>query len=248
MFDVFDTLRDTIFAKSLSDRFASDQSNKFFVEEINHFSNSLNDYLVENAAKEAYVAIFGLIMEVFGKFLSDVNEDSDVDQPMYVVEKKELLNLIQTFKQKITKERLGFKKRGGSKKKEGFKWVDDKNKVEFYETVENLPKIKDKPMWEYAFFQLNENDFNFIYIEYLRTQTVFKEVPETIFRKAITTWRNYLDNFSNPKQEEKPKAFAFEYALHLLEFPETKYSSLNKYYSQGRKLSEINSLSKENSN
>lgn len=247
LFEVFDTLRASIFAKSLSERFASDQANNFFVEQINHFSNSVNKYITENVLNEASLSAFDIIAEAISKILVDLNESLSLDEKITTEYTKDLIQSVQKFRQKMARERLGLKGRGGSKKREGFKWVDDKNKIEFYKTVENLPKIKNKPMWEYAFFQLNENDFHYDYINHLRTQTVFREVPETIFRKAINTWRKYLDSSSNPRQEEKPKAFAFEYTLHLLEFPETKYSSLNKYYSQGKRLSEINSLAKENS-
>jgi len=46
---------------------------------------------------------------------------------------------------------------------------------------------------------------------------------------------------------EKPLAFALNHALYLLDYPEAKFSTMRRYYGEGKKMFINNDLSKENS-
>lgn len=245
--ELFDTLRASVFIQSLMKSFASKEENRFFAEQINNFSESIISYITENAVTAASMASGNLFIEAVAKNINNVNNEIGLDEPLTDKERKNFIKLFQDLNQRVTKERLGFKGSGGARERKGFKWADTNNKIRFYEMVESLPKIDGKPMWDYAFENLCETDFNYKYIDYLTSQTIFKDVPKSLFQKASNTWQKYKDTFNKPKPQEKPLAFAFDYALYLLNFPETPFSSMKKYYGEGKKLSSINSLNKETS-
>lgn len=126
--------------------------------------------------------------------------------------------------------------RGGSRPRKGFVWKEE-SKAAFYTQVIDLPKINNKPMWEYAWSELMEKDFSFYIEEHLRNKTPFKKVPKQLFGEAIRTWKKYKDELIEIKPHEKPRAFEFRHALDLLKYPEITYSTAKKYFQEGKILS-----------
>lgn len=247
LFEVLDVLRASIFVKSLIDKFASDEANSQFVDEIDHFGNQMYDHLEQNIVNDCYLSAIGLLVEALAKFSNDVNDRLQFGEPFSASDKKNYVEEITKIKKQITKSRVGYEGRGGKRERKGFKWVDSENKIQFYETVENLPEIKGKPLWEYAYENINETNFHYKYIDYLKSLPEFQNAPKGLFQNAVITWQKYKDSFSKPKADEKPLSFAFQHALYLLDFPDTKYSSLKRYYGEGKKLFKNNNLQKEKS-
>jgi len=131
-------------------------------------------------------------------------------------------------------------KQGGARKRKGFVWTKEK-KVAFYEKVEALPKYKDKSIWQHLLDALIEQEFDAETITWLRTRPTIKDIPKELFDRAVKTWRKYLadENWNEMKLEDKPRAFEFYHALHLLDYPHSfKYSTLETYYYKGKKLSD----------
>ncbi len=145
-------------------------------------------------------------------------------------------------------EKISLAPGGNNRKTKGF-WNDERI-IEFYRTVENLPKIKPKSLkgkkpevsfWEYALNRLIEDDFDILTINLLKKHQALEGIPATLFDKAVKTWRKHSHNedWNNIRKEEKPRAFEYYHALHLLGFPiQATYSSLETYYYGGKSLSE----------
>lgn len=247
LFEVLDVLRASIFVKSLIDRFASDEANSQFSNEINRFCNQMYDYLEQNIVNDCYMSSVSLLLEAQAKFLDDINDKLQFGEPISATDKREYIEAITKIKKQVTKNRVGYEGRGGKRERKGFKWVDSENKIRFYETVENLPEIKGKPLWEYAYENINENDFHYKYIDYLKSLPEFQNVPDGLFQDAVRTWRKYKDSLIKPLASEQSQNFAFQHALHLLDFPNGKYSSLKRYYGEGKKLFRLNGLNNEKS-
>jgi hypothetical protein len=122
--------------------------------------------------------------------------------------------------------------RGGKRPHKRTVWKEE-DKIAFYKQVNDLPKINNKPMWEYASNELTEKGFDYYIEEYLRKKTPFKNVPK-LFSEAIRTWRKYKDELIGIKPHEKPRAFEFRHAIHLLNCPEITFYTAEKYYGQGK--------------
>lgn len=224
----------------------SSNEEELTVNLIEKFRKSVFEYIAENSVEAVRSTEVLLFTEAVAKYADILSEGLDAKRFTTTEEGRYFVKLFKKAARKIDSRRLGIKQ-GGRRKKKGFKWNEIKNKVEFYETVETLPKINGTPMWDYAYEELNEKDFNYKIIDYLRTESVFKQVPSDLFKHAVRTWRKYSDSFNVPKPDEKPRAFAFYHALRLLGFPETPYSSLKKYYGEGKKHYITNNLNKEKS-
>ncbi len=168
----------------------------------------------------------------FSKFISELVDTTNL-QPLNVgkIVKEDFLEKHSNVKR--LKDVLKIKP-GGARKRKGFTWTEE-NKILFYEAVINLPKIKGKSIWHYAFNELMEKDFHYTIISYLKTETEFRSVPE-LFDKAVKTWRKYKDSLENPTEEDNPDAFERLHALKLLDFPETKFSTMKRYFGDGKKL------------
>ena len=125
---------------------------------------------------------------------------------------------------------------------------DEEKKAAFYKAVESLPKVKPKDrngekaeisFWSYALDRLIEDEFDSLTTSQLKKHKGFTDIPESLFNKAVKTWRRYLpdENWKEMKKEDKPRAFEFLHALHRLGYPdEFTYSSLDTYYSRGKKI------------
>ncbi len=230
LLQVIETLEAMSFAMRLIKAFYSDEKNKLFVEQINSFIKSVDRYVEDNCLSYALFSIGALFEEAHIKYINEI----DLSEPLSKENKSELINRLRKFNNEISSKRLEIQ-RGGARKRKGFVWTDE-YKIKFYETVENLPKIGNKPMWEYALNELMEKDFDFFIKEYLKTKTPFKSVPRKLFNEAIKTWGKYKDQLIDIKPQEKPRAFEFRHALHLLKYPEITYSTAEKYFGEGKKL------------
>lgn len=131
-------------------------------------------------------------------------------------------------------------KQGGARERKGFVWTPEK-KIAFYKEVESLPKHKGQSVWQFILNELVEQEFDGETIAWLKSRPYMKAVPEELINSAIKSWRKYLsrENWNEMKTDDKPRAFEFRHALHLLDYPdEFTYSTLETYYYEGRKLSE----------
>lgn len=218
---------------------------EIIVKRIENFRKSIIEYIAENSEEAVRSTELILSMEAIAKHLDILNEGLTENQFATTKDGKVFLNIFKKAARRMESKRLGIK-RGGRRERKGFKWIEQNNKILFYKTVEDLPKINGTPMWDYAYKELNEKNFNYKIIDYLKTETDFKQVPN-LFRDAVRTWQRYKDSFIKPNPEEKPRAFAFYHALHLLNFPKTPYTALKKYYSEGKRCCLINDLNEENS-
>lgn len=126
-------------------------------------------------------------------------------------------------------------KRGGYRGEKGF-W-DEEKKINFYEKVEFLPKVKGKNMWKYIFDELVDVDFDSPTQNWLKQRPELQIIPNTLFNEAIGKWRKYYSVREIKENNEKLRFFEYRLALHLLEYPdEFEYSSLDTYYKQGKIL------------
>jgi hypothetical protein len=131
-------------------------------------------------------------------------------------------------------------KQGGARERKGFVWTHEK-KVAFYKQVESLPKHKGKSIWQFVLEELTEQEFDSETIAWLKSRPFLKSLPEALLDGAIKMWRKYLsdESWDEIKPDEKPRAFDFRQALHLLGYPdEFMYSTLETYYYEGKKLSD----------
>jgi hypothetical protein len=131
-------------------------------------------------------------------------------------------------------------KQGGARERKGFVWTPEK-KVAFYKEVESLPKHKGKSIWQFVLDELIEQEFDTETIEWLKSRSYLKAIPEELFDSAVKTWRKYLpdESWSGMRPDDKPRAYEFRHVLHLLGYPdEFTYSTLETYYYEGKKLSD----------
>lgn len=227
--------------------FYEDEANQEYIQKISDFEYAIYEYIKQNSYGFCSGSFMLATYLAISKNTDLIDREFNFDEPMTDKDRKAAISELMKVTLQITLNRIGIKDgRGGKREREGFVW-NDQCKIEFYKTVGSLPKIKDKMLWDYAFEKLNEEDFNYNYIEYLRTETAFRDVPEFLFREAVKTWSKYKDSLTKPKPDEKPFVFALLHTLHLLNYPQTKISTMKRYYSNGKKLSKLNDLDNENS-
>ncbi len=209
-----------------------------FMEVITKFENSFESQ-IRKALPNIFVEIsFRLAMEATMASADIINEATgDTDE----LDAKSFSELIEEFTRKgkrFTHERLGIR-RGGSRTTQKFVWNDDR-KREFYETTANLVHKNGDPLWEFAHKELVGKDFSYRIIEWLRTETDLKYVSIDLWNKAIKSWKGHENSFVRLSAEVKPDAFAMYHAMYLLDYPETAFSTMKKYFGQGKKLSVAN--------
>lgn len=231
---VIEILEAIIFVNNLRDYFALDEKNNVYIEQLYNYIESVAKYAERNYLSSARLSMGNLFAEGCVKYLNDIG----FDEPLTSEKRNEILNLFRKINNQFSSERLEIK-RGGTRPKKGFVWTEEHKKA-FYEQVITLPKIKDIPMWEYALNELMEKDFDFYIEEYLKNKTPFKKVPPKLFNEAIKTWKKYKDDLITIKPSEKPRAFEFRHAVHLLQYTEIAFSTSVKYFSEGKKLSSLN--------
>lgn len=158
---------------------------------------------------------------------------------------KELIDEMNKVDKRSFANRFGLKeRRGGPRNKSKTAWTDEM-KIKLFEATDALPRISQKPMWEYAFNELMEKDFSSRIVQYLRYETPLKDAPHEIFSKAIKTWRKYEDAFEKPKGADSHQAFALYHANAIIGGPESKYSTLRKYFYDGQRLANASKNSGE---
>jgi hypothetical protein len=132
-------------------------------------------------------------------------------------------------------------KQGGARKRKGFVWTKTEKKA-FYQKVESLPTKDSKSYWQYALDLLIEQEFDAETVTWLKSRMVLKDASGELFSEAVKTWRKYLgsEKWGEMLPEEKPRAFEYRHALHLLNYPdEFKFSTLDSYFYVGKKLSDL---------
>ena len=208
------------------------RTSDLFFDTISELENSVEKYITEalpDVISESYFRVFieavlansPILEKTFGETLDPADAKKTIEQ-------------IRRVGSNRMSARLGIK-RGGARPRKGFTW-DDERKVILYRTVSDLPRINSVPLWDYAYKMLCESDFSYRIVEYLRTDTPLKDVSDSLFREAVRTWKKYGGVFSKPKPPEKPFAFAVRHAVEILGFPPAKYSTLRRYYGDGKRL------------
>jgi hypothetical protein len=198
-----------------------------------------NEQGIENYLKESFAGLF--VIGFARLVIEAVTKGLPVFEKYYNFEGDSIHKLESLFKlfskteNQLRSSRLGIK-RGGARKREGFAWKNE-NKKAFYQKVIGLPKINNRPMWQYALDELIEKDFDSQIVGYLKTKTPFKDVPPELFNEAIKTWKKYKDELISIKQKESPRAFEFRHAIHLLKYSKLSFSSAKNYFNEGKKLS-----------
>jgi hypothetical protein len=128
--------------------------------------------------------------------------------------------------------------RGGKRsRKSSFTWDKEKAKL-FYQTVQSLPHISKKPLWEYAQEQLRENDYDATTMGWLKSHPAFADSPENLIKEAVTAWRSCEEAAQNIPDQSKPLAFAFRHACQKLGYPENAFNTLRKKYYEGKRAVE----------
>ena len=216
----------------------NEKTKLFFINVIDNFEAFVQDYIHQNLPNVVYEMFTRIFSEAVITHINIVDEALSLKNPIKSEDRNDLIKVLSRIVRRGTSFRLGVQ-RGGKREKKGFMWTEQ-NKISFYEQVVQLPKINDKPMWEYAFNELTEKNFNFYIEEYLKTRIEFKTVPKKLFVEAIKTWKKYKDDLINIKPQDKPRAFEFQHALHILEYPEITFSTSVKYFTEGKKLSKLN--------
>ncbi len=173
---------------------------------------------------EAVISAAGIIEEAIG-------EESELDAKAF----RGILDGIVRKGMRFTSERLGIT-RGGRRSTDKFVWNDDR-KMEFFKTVMSLVHTNGKPLWKLAHEELVEKDFAYLIIQWLRSETDLKSAPTELWNNAIKVWKGHASDFSHLSPEKKPEAFAMYHAMDKLGFPQTAFSTLKKYFGEGRKLS-----------
>lgn len=215
----------------------NEKANIFFENLIENFEVSIENYVNQNLPDVIYETFNRIFFEAVVTNLNFIAESFSLENSVVSENKSDLSKIISGIVRKGTSFRMGIQ-RGGKREKKGFMWTKQ-NKISFYKQVMHLPKIADKPMWEYALNELMEKNFDFYIEEYLKNKTPFRDVPKKLFTEAIKIWKKYKDDLVNMKPQDKPRAFEFLHALYLLEYPQITFSTSVKYFTQGKKLSEF---------
>ncbi len=130
---------------------------------------------------------------------------------------------------------FGITQGGARERKRDFGW-DPEKALAFYHAVESMPRIGDKPIWEYAREQLSDNDYDSDTIVWLRSRPAFVNVPEGLLKDAAEIWKQYEDKWESLPAKHSPQAYAFRHACHQLNYPGYSYNTLRTKFYQGRKM------------
>jgi len=126
------------------ENFYSDENNQHYIQEITNVEVLINSYIKEHLYRLCNGIFYQLTSEAILKNSESFHDKLILENPIEKDDRKEVVKYIVDMTQRSLKTRLEIKVgRGGSRKREGFTW-DDEKKVEFYKAVESLPKVKPK--------------------------------------------------------------------------------------------------------
>ncbi len=232
------TLNDTFIATRKAweeiDRLcAIDKEGDLFKELILDFENAIEDYVKKNLLSVASEQFGLLLFEGWGLNVNRLTKYVS-EEDFSPNEINEILDKTWQKSRQNSNKRVG-RTRGGARNREGFFW-GNQEKLEFYKTIESLPKLKWKndecDIWQYAYKLLESAG-----AESVKSHPRLQDLPPDLFVKAIKEWRSSVENSVNLKADAKPRVFMFKHSLRILEFPETyAFSTLQKHYEMGRKL------------
>jgi hypothetical protein len=196
---------------------------------------------IENYIKNSLPGLFGfyfyrLAVEAPLKSIKVIEKYSGFDSNP-LKEMRELLDEMLKVERKIRSTRLEITQ-GGKRKTNKFQWSPERS-LDFYKTVEKLPKIKNKSAWQFAVEELIEADFDDETIRWVKSRPALSNVPERLFNEAVNKWRKYDEVSEISNDKDKPQFFEFRHALHLLDFPdEFAFGTLRNRYFEGKKICE----------
>jgi len=200
------------------------------------------------------------LMKLLPGFLQQLVEKLDISNICLQLDEYQTLNFIphetaeaaSTWKKMLTEDFLAKHsnepelrrvlrvKQGGPRKRKGFVWTNE-SKIAFYQRVNTLPKQNGRSVWQFILETLIHHEFDAETVSWLKTHPALNEIPGTIFNEAVKTWRKYLLDmrWNEMKPCDKPRAFEFRHALHLLGYPEEfTYSTLKTHYLRGKAVVE----------
>ncbi len=195
----------------------------------------------DNVRSQIERATPSIIVEITGRMLMEgimASEGMIRDTMGETMDREFFGKIMDTFfrhGRRFSNERLGIK-RGGRRTTEKFVWTDDR-KREFHDKVDGLRHKDGQPLWTFAHKELVDKDFDYRINQWLRSETDLITAPTALWNKAVNAWEGQASDFRRLSAEEKPEAFAMSHAIHLLEFPEIAYSTMKKYFGQGKNVS-----------
>ena len=134
---------------------------------------------------------------------------------------------------KESMKRLLLIQRGGNHRKNGFRWTPYLELL-LYNTVQELPRIESKNLWDYARKQLEKCDFDVNEVLRLKAMPEFFSVVD-LLDIAIRNWST--NSMVRSSGYLPSRHFSMIHALRLmkLDFPPVYRTLLDHYY-KGRKL------------
>lgn len=194
-------------------------------EQISHHLPRMVGDMFGSAIKAQFVASANQTADEFGRPEKKLSTD-DI--------KKMILN---PFWRSVSGH-LGITRGGARHRELTFKWDEEKAKL-FYQTVELLPQVSKKPLWEYIQEQLSANDYEADTIGWLKSHPAIADIPDILLEKATRQWRQHDQWWDSLPVEDSPLAYAFYYACHKLGYPQHAYNTLRKRYYEGKKACEL---------
>jgi hypothetical protein len=172
--------------------------------------------------------------------LSGANELRDIlEAPDQKYKAKEIKDAVFQGEWELIKPLVGVTHGGARKSRQASKFTWDSDKArQFYKTVQGLPRVSKKPLWEYAEEQLKANDYDPEIVNWLQANPAFGDSPKSLLQEAASVWRSHEDEGKNVPAESRPLAFAFRHACSKLDYPATAYNTLRTRYYEGKKAEE----------
>lgn len=209
-----------------------------FLEAVFRFEDRIEAHISKATPNVLYEIITRLMMESMVASADALEPRIGLNDGEELGIAKEVLDSVAKTARRFTNERLGIK-RGGKRATTKFVWNEDR-KREFYQTVIKLVHKDGTSLWEFAYHELIEKGFSYRIIEWLRVETALRDVPDDLWKKAIKAWKGQANDFGRLGADETPQAYAMYHALVLLDFPKTAFSTMKKYFGQGKRLSVAN--------
>jgi len=177
------------------------------------------------------------IQDLFAEIMSGCPDLGDDEKAKYAIRTKagDIEKLFHPFLKRM-KTYVGITQGGARERKAPFVW-DVEKAWGFYTAVQFMPRIGDKPLWEYARERLRDHDYDLATISWLKSCKAFLDVPDDLLTEAANIWRRYDKNWDSLPAKYSPQAFTFRHACHQLRYPEYAYNTLRAKFYQGREKS-----------